>query len=788
MLKHQYLLLVLLTVAIAQWSVAASPDLKFLQTHCADCHTGEEAEAGFDLSKLGTDLLEPAITERWVRIHDRVAAGEMPPPDYADISEEVRREFLDSTSEWIQAKQTEDFATRGRVRGRRLTNLQLERTLHDLLGIDIPLATHFPAEPKTHGYTTVADGQPMSHFQMEQHLAGVDRALEEAFRRALSKDNDDFSRHLDAKGLSRTNPRRRCREPEIIDDHGVVWSSGMMFYGRIPATTARESGWYEFTIRAKGLNLPKDYGIWCTLRRGRCVSSAPLLADVGTVEVSKEPQEWKFQTWLPAGEMLEIRPGDNTLKKGRFAGGQVGAGEGSRQNVPGVAIEWIKMKRIHQGADDEEIRTGLFGDLELQPHEDWRQAEVVSQSPKEDITKLMTEFAQRAFRRPVTSAEVQPYIDFVYRSLDDGESFATALRGGYRGLLCSPRFMYFQELPGKLDDYAVASRLSYLVWNSMPDAELFRLADSGSLTDRSILDGQVQRMLVDPRGKNFVKDFADQWLDLSEIDFTEPDRRMFGKFDLVVQSAMLAETQAFLQTLIDEDLSATQLIDSDFTYLNSRLARYYQLEGVSGDTLQRVTLPEDSVRGGLLGQGAILKVTANGTTTSPVIRGVWVSERLLGKEIPSPPNGVPAIEPDIRGAKTIREQLAKHKSIDACASCHKHIDPPGFALENFDPAGNWRSRYLTSSRKPGAEVDASYELPDGRAFNDINQFRKRILENPEVLAHNFVIHLITYGTGAPVQFSDRQQIDQIVEATAKSSYGFRSLISATVTSPIFLSK
>ncbi|NQV24648.1 MAG: DUF1592 domain-containing protein, partial [Rhodopirellula sp.] len=387
--------------------------------------------------------------------------------------------------------------------------------------------------------------------------------------------------------------------------------------------------------------------------------------------------------------------------------------------------------------------------------------------------------------------EVSPYIEMVLADLDAGVPLLDALRGGYRAVLCSPRFLYFHETSGPLDDYAVAARLSYFLWNTMPDAQLLKQAEAGNLTKPWAVQQQVERMLADERGKQFVRDFAAEWLDLSLIDFTEPDPRMFRDFDIVVQQSMLDETHQFLQTMVDENLSVGTLIDSDFTFLNSRLARFYKIEGVWGDELQRVPLKSEHHRGGMLTHGSILKVTANGTTTSPVIRGLWVSERLLGVHVPPPPQNVPAIEPDIRGAKSIREMLAKHRAEDSCASCHTKIDPPGFALENFNPAGQWRNTYYAEKQnkkfrpKP---IDASYDMPDGRHFEDLESFQKLVLAKPEVLASNVAEKLITYGTGTPVTFADRYAVDQIVEKCAESDYGFRSLLAAVASHRVFMTK
>ena len=339
-----------------------------------------------------------------------------------------------------------------------------------------------------------------------------------------------------------------------------------------------------------------------------------------------------------------------------------------------------------------------------------------------------------------------------------------------------------------LDDYAIASRLSYFLWNTMPDKQLLRAAADETLRNPNVRRQHVERMLNDKRGQQFVKDFAHQWLELSEIDFTQPDRRRHPDFDIVTQNAMLDETHAFLDAMLSKNLSVTNLIDSNFTFLNSRLARFYDIPEVEGDKLRRVKLDPRTNRGGVLTHGSILKVTANGTTTSPVVRGVWVAERLLGQEIPPPPENIPAIEPDIRGAKTIRDMLAKHRSDASCASCHVKIDPPGFALENYDPAGKWRELYYHRNRRRRLKIDPSYQLADGTPFSGIREFRNLIVKQPDQLARNVAEKLMTYGTGAPVAFSDRQHVEELVREAADNNYGFRSILHSVIDSPPFINK
>ncbi|MEX1041097.1 MAG: DUF1592 domain-containing protein [Pirellulaceae bacterium] len=771
--------------------LAERPSAEFFQNNCYDCHQGEGAEGGLDFEKLPLDLSHHDDEARWVRIFDRINTGEMPPPDYNQLDAETTEPLLSDLSQWINRHQREKYAKSGRVQGRRLTRRELSRTLHDMLGIDIPLLEFLPEEAKGAEFSTVAEGQSISHFDVDRHLAVVDIALDEAYRRAFTPE-DKYEQRFDAKTISRKNPKQRNRDPELREGQAVIWSSGLIYYGRTSITTAPEDGWYRFKLQISGLKLPKSGGVWTTVNTGLCVSSAPLLTWVTSFEAMAEPKVVEFEAWLPKRHMLEIRPGDTTLKKGRFRGGQVGVGEGEDQGLPGIAMDWMTMERIHKGPSDDEIRRMLFGDLEFHEINQGKALELKADkvSP-EQVDQLMVTFASRAFRRPVEKSEIEPYRELVHAALADGEKVSEALRIGYRALLCSPRFMYFTEPLGELDSYAIANRLSYLLTGSMPDEELTGLAAEGKLKDAQVIDTQVERLLAGKNGRRFLEDFAAEWLDLNQIDATEPERRLAPDFDKTVERAMLDETHQYLETMLRENQSVRRLMISDDTYLNSRLARYYGIEGVEGDELRQVSLKPEDRRGGLITQGAIMKVTANGSTTSPVLRGVWMLEKIMGIHVPPPPVDVAAVEPDIRGSKTVRDLLAKHRADASCASCHTKIDPPGFALENYDPAGKWRDRYFKvvgNKREKGPEIDPAYVLPDGRPFADITEFQALVAEQPEKLAKNMAEKLIVYGTGAPVAFADRAELDRIVDRTAEEDYGFRSIIRAVAVSPLFLTK
>ncbi len=764
--------------------------MAFIDQHCIDCHQGDSAEAGLDLEKLSNDLNDAVALQTWVRIVDRVNYGEMPPPESSELTPSDRHGFNQVTSDWLIEFKSEQQKSAGRVPLRRLTNAQVERTLHDLMAIDIPLASLVPADPRTGGYTTIADGQPMSHFQLQSHLTIVDAALDYAFSRVDgSSDTDDAT--LDAERLVRRNSRQRCREPELIDGKAVTWSSGLIFYGRLPSTTSREDGWYEFTVRASAVKKPKELGVWCTVRSGKCISGAPLMSWIGAFEAENTPKERTYLAWLPKGHMLEIRPGDETLKDAKFSGGQVGTGEGGPQNVPGVALDWIKIQRVFPGGSVDDVRIRIFG-VAADEFETVGKVRFSSGVAKAKAEQQIARFAELAFRRPLTKGQWQPYAEIFHELIASGEPPQDALKACYRAILCSPRFVYFYELPGELDSYAVANRLSYFLTGSMPDATLMKLAASDQLRNPQVLENQVERLLKTSRGNEFFHRFADEWLDLCDIAFTEPDRKLFSDFDQVVQNAMLAETRMYLADMLQRNASVAELIDSNHSFVNSRLARYYELEQpVQTDSLIKVALSPQDHRGGLMAQGSILKVTANGTNTSPVLRGLWLARRLLGETIPPPPAGVAAIEPDIRGATTIREQLEQHRDNANCASCHRKIDPPGFALEKFDPAGQFRTKYFRMDGgrpRPTVAIDTSYTLADGRDFADFEGFQELILADVHPIARNFVEHLLTFGTGAAPSFSDREPIRDIVNRCKDDDYGLRSLLVSTVTSPIFLKK
>jgi hypothetical protein len=563
---------------------------------------------------------------------------------------------------------------------------------------------------------------------------------------------------------------------------------------------------------------------------------------------SLESRVHEYKGWFDVNEELVFDIGTlNGHEKttGRFPGDAKGAC--AVYAGPGIALDWVEVEGPLHEQWPPRSHTALFGDLPIRtlakesgiilpkripvrqhsrsamarpsngsiPSEEQEPPleSVFSASPKEDATGLLSQFLPRAFRRPVPAEEVQNYVQIATRELERHACFEDAMKEAYKAALCSTAFLFVggdtiadpdQSRP-RLTDRALAERLALWLWNSVPDNELLALANQDRLHLPENLKQQTDRLLADPRSDRFIADFSDQWLDLRKIDATQPDAKLYPEGRAHLKHSMIDETRAYLREVITKDLSVTHLVKSDFAMLNQSLATHYGVSDVTGCAIRRVPLPQDCSRGAFLTQAAVLKVTANGTTTSPVTRGAWINERILGNPIPPPPAGVPALDPDTRGATTIREKLEKHRSDTRCASCHAKIDPPGFALECFDAIGGFRDRYRSlaigntfvnfhfdSGFDPrvrlGQVVDASGQLPTGEKFQTLTDFQNLVLREPEALAENMVRQILMYATGSEPHYSDRREIALILARTKPGLYGFRSLIDAIVQSELFLSK
>jgi hypothetical protein len=802
----------------------------FLDRNCVSCHRGATPPAGIDLSKLAFNLDDPHTFGLWVRVHDAVRSGAMPPGAHK-LDAAL---FLKAIAVPMAASERHQTRTQGRSVLRRLNRYEYENTVRELLSAPwLELRDSLPEDGILHRFNKSGSALDVSHVQMARYMETAEQAIRQvlaasaqpsATKRYYARDQkrmlnrmryNSFNRHPERATIpilgfeaqpdvlaekvpitvGDANPA--IRELEAFATPASTYIGNEYHFDQFSAPTG---GTYRLRFHAYSIWIHtlfgpegrKDRAPWWRpdrekTSRGRTTEPVTIYALsrggekrlLGSFDVTPEPAIHELEVRLLPGEF--ILPDAARLFRSRP--GFVGSPDASAEGIPGVAYRWMEV------AGPSPLPAKL----------------AVNPANAAEAEKLLRRFMARAYRRPPAEPEVARYRKIVADRLSAGAE--EAMIAGYTAVLCSPGFLYLEEEPGLLDGPALASRLSYFLWNGPPDAELRALAAKGKLGRPEVLRAQADRLLDDvPRRRNFLSAFLDYWLDLRRVGDTTPDQTLYPDYyldDLLTESA-LQETQLFFDHLVAANLPAANVIQSDFTMLNAHLARHYGLAPVEGVAMRRVALPPDSVRGGLLTQASVLKITANGTTTSPVLRGTWIMERILGDPAPPPPPGVPAVEPDTRGATTIRQQLDKHRAIASCAACHKKIDPPGFALENFDVLGAWRDRYRSTEEgeaakgigknghafafRHGQPVDAAGQLAGGATFSDVRELKRLLLKDERQIARNLVRQLTVYATGTPPGFAGRAEVERILDAAAGGRYGVRTLIHQLIQSDLFRSK
>ncbi len=754
---------------------------QFISVHCSDCHNEIESRGGLNFERLGFDLTDGEVARMWVLAHDRVASGEMPPVDASHPAESDKRLFLRSLADAIRTAEL----SRNDVVLRRLNRHEYQNTVRDLFSIDV-LNHGLPEDSATGGFDTVGEGLAVSAEAMQAYLDAADQVLDAVFGPAVKP---TFIRH-ETNLLDQVDWQGRPQlESQIgkmfrrTDDGLVIFQSNycptnLVNFARLRAP----AGTYRGTIRARAVQ--SDQPVTLRIYAGDTIVNRRENHLVGYFDVP--PGEW---TTIEFVDRL-VEDGGTFLPK--CYGTRDTRSDADSYPEPGIEIGDIVIEGPLEPWPPVS-RKLLLGEVDL------------SSAGVAEASQVIATLLPRAFRRPVTIEETAPYVELFEQAIEAGRNFESALRISLKAILCSPEFLFLEEPGGDtITPHAIATRLAYFLWSSMPDAELMQLADEGTLVAPEILRQQVERLLNSPKSSAFTENFTGQWLDLRDIDFTEPDPNLYPEFDELLRISMVQETRLFFEEILNQNLSLTDFVDSDFTFLNGRLASHYGIDGVTGQAFRRVPLPAESVRGGLLTQASILKVTANGTYTSPVLRGVWILENILGAPTPPPPDNVGSVEPDIRGATTIRDQLARHQEIESCGTCHAKIDPLGFGLESFDPIGGFRTHYRTTAedaRRPeikqapftfewvryriGHPVDAAVQLSNGRTIDTVTELKAELASQPDLIARNLTEKLLTYALGRRLGFSDRDTVEAIVRQSRQDDYRFRSLIHSLVQSPTF---
>lgn len=776
-------------------SASGAPPRAFLETHCYECHDSDVQKGGVDFTGLEDDLTDPKSFHLWERIHDRLAMGEMPPPDKPQPRVEAKATFLSDLSSKLSATHE---AEKGTIL-RRLNRVEYENTLNDLFGTTLKLAERLPDDGRSGEFDTVGETLNLSMVQLQAYLEAADLVIDHAIARTVEAP--------EVKTVKASYKDTREGDKfigkvwkELPDGAVVRFNDGGYPTGMMRGSNVRERGNYR--VRVTGYAYQSDVPITALIGGTSFARGSARPAYLYHTFEPGEAQTCEFETVIDKNYMLLIEPYGLFMKQHQRE--EIDSYEG-----PGLAIQSVEITGPLTDGFPSRGHRLIFDGIErreIQPRnpeekrKSWYRPKF--EIPDESgIAQAIERIAEAAFRRPVGRDVIDPYLELFQSERVGGESIEDSLRTACAAILCAPDFLYLKEPLGPLDDYALAARLSYFLTRSLPDEALLAAAKEGTL--RLQLRDHTERLLEGQRANRFIKDFTDAWLDLREIDFTNPDEKLFPEFDGYLKWSMIEESRAFFRCLIDANLSVTNLIQSNFAALNERLATHYQIDGVRGAMLREVQLPDGSPRGGVLAQAAVMKVTANGNNTSPVVRGVWVLERLLGIHPQPPPPGVSGVEPDVRGASTLRELLDKHRDSSSCNACHKLIDPPGFALERFNPIGGWRDRFRSLGEgekvdlqinnrrvryKLGRTVDAAGQLPDGRVFGDYFEFRDFLAADADTLARNLVAKFLTFSTGREMGFSDRSEIEEIVSESRRKGHGVRDLIQLVVGSKLFQTK
>jgi hypothetical protein len=831
---HSFAVLLLTTLpALHAADKLPQPIATLIERNCTDCHDAETKKGKLDLTALTFDLADPKGMERWVQVFDRVENGEMPPKS-EDMKPEDRRALLAALESSLHAASTVATAQKGRGPMRRLNRIEFEQNLRDLLALPhLDVRDMLPADRESHHFDKVASTLDISHVQLTAYLDAVETALRQAVVTSpappTSKKTRVVGKQLgphrttggveslfyarDGKGfdLEQKNANQaNATEPDPGIEFALFRSPGWPYAVYPKNVIASTTGEYRVRFAARSVLQTEGFVFKKGTQpvpmnfRARKPTNHDIAEDVrmtgGIIDVKPEGGMYETTVYLLAGQTIEygmlglpVPQIDAQGKTGYYRYPPLPEG-----GQPGIAFQWLEMEGpIATASWPPASHRVLFDDLG---------ADLKSAKPAEDAKRLLRRFIALAAREPVPEEAIPPFEKLVLDALQNGAPLAEALLAGYQAFLCSDLFLYLRAPFATDDHFTIANRLSHFLTDSRPDAALATLAAQKKLRDPATLRAETNRLISSAGFERFVNHFTDCWLNLRELRRDDPDIRLYPEYrldDYLVES-MGMETRAFFTAMLRENLPAASLIKSEFALVNDRLARHYGLPEVTGSALRRIDLPKDSAYGGLITQGSILKVSANGTSTSPVLRGVWIMDRLIGQHPPPPPPGIPAVEPDIRGAKTIRELIAQHTKSKTCATCHAKFDPVGLALENFDILGAWRTRYrgtsdgerITGIDRAGhdfaftlaGKVDASGQLADGRQFTNIHDLKAIFVANPRQPARNLLHQFTLYATGTPVQFSDRRDIEAMLDACANDGYRVRDLVHALVQSPIFLGK
>ena len=712
--------------------------------YCVTCHTGSEAPAGLDLSKLLQSNDFTKNLEDWGKVASRLSQQTMPPAGQPKPTAAARQRVID----WVETKANAlcKLQDPGRVTIRRLNRAEYNNTIRDLTGLDLHPADDFPSDDVGYGFDNIGDVLSMSPLLMEKYIAAAEKVGD-----SLIHVPKQFDKRVDATTMT------QAKNATNLDDGGRLYYSEGEGFANV---SVPESGGYRLICFAGGDLAGPDPPHMAIDVDGKRVTQFDVAVRRDT------PKMYECPLSLNAGEhKIGVAFTNDYYNTNDPPGKQ-------DRNLWLGYIEVRSLSAMPVAPNPAQVR--------IIPYEPAPTAQ------DRDARTFLARFASSAFRRPASQDELDRLMK-VYAAGRKDATFDEGMKLAVEAVLASPNFLFRVELDPKsaaagarpLNDFELASRLSFFLWSSMPDAELTDLAKTGKLHEQPVLEAQVARMVQDPKANALAFNFAGQWLQLRKLAIVDPDPKRFPGIDDAMKQDMATETEMFFEAVLRNNRPITDFIDGKYTYLNGRLAAHYGITGVTGDVFQRVHLTGE--RGGVLTQASVLLVTSNPTRTSPTKRGKWVLEQILGTPPPPPPPGVGVINDEQHriNATTLRQLMEEHRKNPMCAACHAKMDPIGFGLENFDPVGKWRTM---DGNYP---LDTTGVLPGGIKFKGPTELKQILLKNKAEFAHALTEKLLTYALGRGIEPSDKCAVDAIVKRVVTQNYHFANLITDVVDSDPF---
>ncbi len=736
---------------VASNELFKSDVLPVVQKYCVDCHGADEPEGDVSLHDLSHAEHVYENRDTWVRAIRLMGVDGMPPKDHDDrpSAAEKRKmiEWLDLALFHVDCDVADDA---GRVTIHRLNRTEYTNTVRDLLGVDIDPAKDFPSDDVGYGFNNIAVVLSLPPLLFEKYVDASEQiAAATILTSAAGQQKQRFNAgQLETAGaaepgggvirMTSDGSAIRFHDVRATGDYIIRVEASADQAGPDPARLEIRVDGKKVTVHdTQGHREPAVYEVSCRIQQGLRKIEAAFINDYYQPK-ARDPKDRDRNMTV---RFIEIQGPTN--------------------------------------ADPSEIhRRVLF----TKPSAD----KSVEQAAEEAFRRLLP----RAFRRPVDDGEIERLVRIVKFAVARGDSFERGIQAGLQGILVSPHFLFRLEFDDttsnavsehQINDFELASRLSYFLWSTMPDEELFQLADQGRLHEAQVLDAQVDRMLADSKADALVDNFASQWLTLSNIVEAQPDEKLFPEFTPELRADMVQETKMFIRSVFRDDRSLVDFLDADYTFVNERLARHYDIDGVKGSEFRRVSLPRET-RTGILTHASILTITSNPDRTSLVRRGVWILDQILGMELPDPPGDVPSLEEGAKesGATSMREQLKLHREMPTCAACHDTMDPLGFGFENFDPIGRWRDE------AEGNPVDAGGTLPSGESFSGPVELAGILRNRRDKFAELVTKKMLTYALGRGLEIPDSCAIDDIVAELSQNDYRFTVLVRGIVHSKPFL--